>query len=69
MSKTNLSWKPPTVPNFLALEMPPGTRKDGIQELPKIRIADLTPIERDRLAAMYREELDRVAERQEKASA
>lgn len=33
---------PPTMPNFLSLEMPAGRREDGIKEAPKISVSDLS---------------------------
>jgi hypothetical protein len=51
----------PKAPNYVLLDIPHLVGK----ETPKVRIADLSADQRDALASMFREELDRVAERQE----
>lgn len=51
---------PPNIPNFARLDAP---RQHG-QDAPVVRIADLTPEQRDVLARMFRDGLDAVAARQ-----
>ena len=55
----------PTVPNYVALDVP-GLVLSKDQDRPKVRVADLTDEQLDRLAEQWLDDLKKNAERQRK---
>jgi hypothetical protein len=63
MNKSDVRLRVPAAPNYISLDIP-GAVQSGMGGGAKVTVASLTDAEKDWLAAEWRKELDKVAERQ-----
>jgi len=50
-----LKLKPPTMPNFIIVEMPAGRREDGFNQLPSFPITDFTSEEAEEYGELMKQ--------------